>query len=180
MSSSSPFPPSASAFHTLHLPASSRACLCPCVRLFLGAVQVRYLVEPPPPDADPKRSFKYPFTACEIFCCEVEGIFNTLLEHEDVLGRLFSILEVGGGHTAQLGAASVWMCVREEGRWGCRVEVSHPWVHAGGSGSIFTLLRGIMNRWERVWQEGGAVKDALPLPAPNPSKAGLLLLRTAT
>ncbi|KAI3432394.1 hypothetical protein D9Q98_003950 [Chlorella vulgaris] len=54
---------------------------------------VRYLVEPPPPDADPKRSFKYPFTACEIFCCEVEGIFNTLLEHEDVLGRLFSILE---------------------------------------------------------------------------------------
>lgn len=35
--------------------------------------QVRYLVEPPPQGADPKRSFKYPFTACEIFCCEVRG-----------------------------------------------------------------------------------------------------------
>ncbi|KAL4423891.1 hypothetical protein ABPG75_001192 [Micractinium tetrahymenae] len=54
---------------------------------------VRYLVEPPPADADPKRSFKYPFTACEIFCCEVEGIFNTLLENEDVLAQLFSLLQ---------------------------------------------------------------------------------------
>ncbi|KAL4434788.1 hypothetical protein ABPG77_005315 [Micractinium sp. CCAP 211/92] len=54
---------------------------------------VRYLVEPPPEGADPKRSFKYPFTACEIFCCEVEGIFNTLLENEDVLAQLFSLLQ---------------------------------------------------------------------------------------
>ncbi|KAI7837910.1 hypothetical protein COHA_008291 [Chlorella ohadii] len=54
---------------------------------------VRYLVEPPPEGADPKRSFKYPFTACEIFCCEVEGIFNTLLEDEELLGLLFSLLE---------------------------------------------------------------------------------------
>lgn len=54
---------------------------------------VRYLVEPPPENADPKRSFKYPFTACEIFCCEVEGIFNTLLENEDVLAQLFSLLQ---------------------------------------------------------------------------------------
>ncbi|PSC73252.1 serine threonine-phosphatase 6 regulatory subunit 3-like isoform X1 [Micractinium conductrix] len=54
---------------------------------------VRYLVEPPPEGADPKRSFKYPFTACEIFCCEVEGIFNTLLEDEALLARLFSLLQ---------------------------------------------------------------------------------------
>jgi hypothetical protein len=51
-------------------------------------------VEPPPEDAGPQRSFKYPFTACEIFCCEVEGIFNTLLENEDLLAQLFSLLEV--------------------------------------------------------------------------------------
>ena len=55
---------------------------------------MRYLVEPPPEDAGPQRSFKYPFTACEIFCCEVEGIFNTLLENEDLLAQLFSLLEV--------------------------------------------------------------------------------------
>ena len=60
-------------------------------------LQVRYLVEPPPEGADPKRSFKYPFTACEIFCCEVEGIFNTLLEDEALLARLFSLLQVGAG-----------------------------------------------------------------------------------
>lgn len=60
----------------------------------LSTSQVRYLVEVPPEGADPKRSFKYPFTACEIFCCEVEGIFNTLLENEDVLAQLFSLLQV--------------------------------------------------------------------------------------
>lgn len=58
-------------------------------------------MEPPPENADPKRSFKYPFTACEIFCCEVEGIFNTLLENEDVLAQLFSLLQARG-HGAQL------------------------------------------------------------------------------
>jgi hypothetical protein len=42
------------------------------------AVQVRYLVEPPPPGADPRRAFKYPFAACEIFCCEVPGLLGAL------------------------------------------------------------------------------------------------------
>jgi serine/threonine-protein phosphatase 6 regulatory subunit 3 len=42
--------------------------------------------------SDTRRYFKYPFTACEIFCCEVEGIYNTLLENEDVLGLFFIIL----------------------------------------------------------------------------------------
>ena len=40
------------------------------------------------------RAFKYPYTACEIFCCEVEGIYNTLLENEDVLALFFSILDM--------------------------------------------------------------------------------------
>lgn len=94
--------------HTTTLTARANPCVaaCPCLHLTrcscltcsqhtpLTAHQVRYLVEPPPPGADPKRSFKYPFTACEIFCCEVEGIFNTLLENEDLLAQLFSLLQV--------------------------------------------------------------------------------------
>ncbi|GAB4814745.1 hypothetical protein N2152v2_001791 [Parachlorella kessleri] len=54
---------------------------------------LQYLVETPAGSDDPKRHFKYPFAACEIFCCEVEGIFNTLLENESLLDQLFSILQ---------------------------------------------------------------------------------------
>lgn len=54
---------------------------------------VSYLVETPEDDADDKRTYKYPFTACEIFCCEVEGIYNTMLENDDVLDTLFGILK---------------------------------------------------------------------------------------
>ena len=60
-----------------------------------ASMQLRYLVQSPPPGSeDPKARFKYPFAACEIFCCEVEGIFNTLLEDDDLLALLFSILQV--------------------------------------------------------------------------------------
>lgn len=55
---------------------------------------VAYLVEEPSEDADAKRQFKFPFAACEIFCCEVEGIYNTLLESDDLLDQLFSILHL--------------------------------------------------------------------------------------
>lgn len=54
---------------------------------------ITYLVETPDESDDPKRQFKYPFAACEIFCCEVEGIFNTLLENEDLLDQLFSLVK---------------------------------------------------------------------------------------
>lgn len=66
-------------------------CLLP--RVFaLQYYQVNYLVEDPPAEADARRRFKYPFVACEIFCCEVEGIYNTLLESNDLMEKLFSIL----------------------------------------------------------------------------------------
>jgi serine/threonine-protein phosphatase 6 regulatory subunit 3 len=55
--------------------------------------QVTYLVEDAPQDADAKRQFKYPFAACEIFCCEVEGVYNTLLENDELLDRLFGLLD---------------------------------------------------------------------------------------
>lgn len=54
---------------------------------------VCYLVDVADEDSDDKRQFKYPFTACEIFCCEVESIYNTLLENEDLLDKLMSLLK---------------------------------------------------------------------------------------
>ncbi|WIA10355.1 hypothetical protein OEZ85_010547 [Tetradesmus obliquus] len=54
---------------------------------------LRYLIEPPNDPDDPKKQYRYPFTACEVFCCEVEAVFNTLLEDEELLGLLFSLLE---------------------------------------------------------------------------------------
>lgn len=36
---------------------------------------------------------RYPFTACEVFCCEVEAVFNTLLEDPELMRLLFSLLQ---------------------------------------------------------------------------------------
>lgn len=36
---------------------------------------------------------RYPFTACEVFCCEVEAVFNTLLEDAELMNLLFSLLD---------------------------------------------------------------------------------------
>lgn len=36
---------------------------------------------------------RYPFTSCEVFCCEVEAVFNTLLEDADLMRLLFSLLD---------------------------------------------------------------------------------------
>lgn len=36
---------------------------------------------------------RYPFTACEVFCCEVEALYNTLLEDESLMKLLFSLPE---------------------------------------------------------------------------------------
>ena len=52
------------------------------------------MIEDAPPDADAKRQFKYPFAACEIFCCEVEGVYNSLLENDELLDLLFGLLDL--------------------------------------------------------------------------------------
>ncbi|PNW74442.1 hypothetical protein CHLRE_12g484150v5 [Chlamydomonas reinhardtii] len=54
---------------------------------------IKYIVEPPGELDDPKRTYKYPFTSCEVFCCEVEAVFNTLLEDTDLMRLLFSLLD---------------------------------------------------------------------------------------
>mmetsp|Transcript_27788 Transcript_27788/g.66027 ORF Transcript_27788/g.66027 Transcript_27788/m.66027 type:complete len:671 (-) Transcript_27788:342-2354(-) len=54
---------------------------------------ITYLVELPGDSDDPKRQFKYPYAACEIFACEVEEMFTVLLEDDKLMGRLFGFLE---------------------------------------------------------------------------------------
>jgi serine/threonine-protein phosphatase 6 regulatory subunit 3 len=59
---------------------------------------LRYVVEEPPEDADSKRAFKFPFIACEIFTCEIDVIFKTLVEDEEIMNYLFSFLESDRPH----------------------------------------------------------------------------------
>eukprot|EP00850_Spirogloea_muscicola_P011273 SM000069S20710 [mRNA] locus=s69:421571:428778:+ [translate_table: standard] len=63
---------------------------------------VRYVVEEPPPDANDKRLFKYPFVACEIFTCEIDAIFTTLLADDEAMELLFSFLEPERPHGSLL------------------------------------------------------------------------------
>jgi serine/threonine-protein phosphatase 6 regulatory subunit 3 len=55
---------------------------------------VSFVADPPPPDADARREFKYPYLACEIFCCELDAVFATLCEDECALfGRIVSFID---------------------------------------------------------------------------------------
>ncbi|PPS06954.1 hypothetical protein GOBAR_AA13676 [Gossypium barbadense] len=63
---------------------------------------LQYIVEEPPEDADNKRSFKFPFIACEIFTCEIDVILRTLAEEEELMNLLFSFLEPNRPHSALL------------------------------------------------------------------------------
>ncbi|KAL0460194.1 UNVERIFIED_CONTAM: Homeobox-leucine zipper protein REVOLUTA [Sesamum latifolium] len=55
-----------------------------------------------PEDADSKRTFKFPFVACEIFTCEIDVILKTLVEKEELMDLLFSFLEPNRHHGAFL------------------------------------------------------------------------------
>lgn len=59
---------------------------------------VRYIVEEAPEDAEKKRTFKFPFIACEIFTCEVDSILKTLVEDEELMSLLFSFLDPNNSH----------------------------------------------------------------------------------
>ncbi|KAJ1420909.1 SIT4 phosphatase-associated protein family [Sesbania bispinosa] len=60
---------------------------------------IRYIVEEAPEDAEKKRTFKFPFIACEIFTCEVDTILKTLVEDEELMNLLFSFLEPNRSHS---------------------------------------------------------------------------------
>lgn len=63
---------------------------------------VRYIVEEAPEDAEKKRTFKFPFIACEIFTCEVDIILRTLVEDEELMNLLFSFLKPDQPHSMLL------------------------------------------------------------------------------
>ena len=42
--------------------------------------------------ADNKQQLKFPFVACEVFCCEVDAVLDALLESARHLNHLFSLL----------------------------------------------------------------------------------------
>ncbi|XP_068656215.1 uncharacterized protein [Aristolochia californica] len=59
---------------------------------------LQYIVEEAPEDAEKKRTFKFPFIACEIFTCEVDIILKTLVEDEELMSLLFSFLKPEHSH----------------------------------------------------------------------------------
>ncbi|XP_038881900.1 serine/threonine-protein phosphatase 6 regulatory subunit 2 isoform X2 [Benincasa hispida] len=63
---------------------------------------IRYIVEETPEEAEKKRSFKFPFIACEIFTCEVDIILKALVEDEELMNFLFSFLEPKPSHSTLL------------------------------------------------------------------------------
>ncbi|KAJ8549289.1 hypothetical protein K7X08_032996 [Anisodus acutangulus] len=63
---------------------------------------VRYIVEEAPEDSEKRRTFKFPFIACEIFTCEVDIILKALVEDEELMNLLFSFLEPEHAHSTLL------------------------------------------------------------------------------
>ncbi|KAK9128076.1 hypothetical protein Syun_016873 [Stephania yunnanensis] len=59
---------------------------------------LHYIVEEAPEEAESKRTFKFPFIACEIFTCEIDVILKTLVEEEELMDLLFSFLEPNHPH----------------------------------------------------------------------------------
>ncbi|KAF5736375.1 serine/threonine-protein phosphatase 6 regulatory subunit 2 [Tripterygium wilfordii] len=63
---------------------------------------IRYIVEEAPEDAEKRRTFKFPFIACEIFTCEVDVILKALVEDEELMDMLFSFLQPKNSHSTLL------------------------------------------------------------------------------
>ncbi|XP_030968511.1 serine/threonine-protein phosphatase 6 regulatory subunit 3 isoform X2 [Quercus lobata] len=63
---------------------------------------IRFIVEEALEDAEKRRTFKFPFIACEIFTCEVDIILKTLVEDEELMNLLFSFLEPEQPHSTLL------------------------------------------------------------------------------
>ncbi|CAN6345627.1 unnamed protein product [Urochloa humidicola] len=63
---------------------------------------LRYIVEEVPEDSEKKRSFKFPFIACEIFTCEIDIILRTLVEDVELMGLLFSFVKPDHPHSTLL------------------------------------------------------------------------------
>ncbi|KAL3130903.1 hypothetical protein ABBQ38_000230 [Trebouxia sp. C0009 RCD-2024] len=54
---------------------------------------VSFVIEPAKSWASERQQQRFPFIACEVLCCEIDGIFDTLVTNEELLSYFFSILE---------------------------------------------------------------------------------------
>ncbi|KAI4383801.1 hypothetical protein MLD38_009599 [Melastoma candidum] len=63
---------------------------------------LRYIIDEPQEDAEKKRAFRFPFISCEIFTCDIDVIFKTLVEEEELMDMLFSFLNPDRSHSASL------------------------------------------------------------------------------
>ncbi|RWR85822.1 serine/threonine-protein phosphatase 6 regulatory subunit 2 [Cinnamomum micranthum f. kanehirae] len=63
---------------------------------------LQYIVEESSDAGEKRRTFKFPFVACEIFTCEVDIILKTLVEDEELLHLLFSFLRPNRSHSTLL------------------------------------------------------------------------------
>ncbi|KAL6848773.1 hypothetical protein ACP4OV_021356 [Aristida adscensionis] len=63
---------------------------------------LRYIVEEVPEDSEKKRSFKFPFIACEIFTCEIDIILRTLVDDDELMDLLFSFVKPDHPHSTLL------------------------------------------------------------------------------
>ncbi|TKW25516.1 hypothetical protein SEVIR_3G124400v4 [Setaria viridis] len=63
---------------------------------------LRYIMEEVPEDSEKKRSFKFPFIACEIFTCEIDIILRTLVEDVELMDLLFSFVKPDHPHSTLL------------------------------------------------------------------------------
>ncbi|KAF2300756.1 hypothetical protein GH714_015565 [Hevea brasiliensis] len=66
---------------------------------------LRYIIEEPPEDAESKRTFKFPFIACEIFTCEIDVVVCLMVRktvplmkyvqsHQDVFRQLVDLIGI--------------------------------------------------------------------------------------
>ena len=57
---------------------------------------IHYMTVPAPPDADDLRKHKYPYMSCEVLCCDVASMVNTLVDERDgaLLHDLFAVVRV--------------------------------------------------------------------------------------
>ncbi|KAG0492483.1 hypothetical protein HPP92_005881 [Vanilla planifolia] len=63
---------------------------------------IRYIIEEPSDEAEKKQTLKFPFIACEILTCELEGVLRTLTEDKELMTLLFSFLKPDRPHSTVL------------------------------------------------------------------------------
>ncbi|CAH9107290.1 unnamed protein product [Cuscuta europaea] len=120
---------------------------------------VRYIVEDAAEDTEKKRTFKFPFIACEIFTCEVDIILKALVDDEELMNLLFSFLEPGRPHSTLLAGyfSKVVICLLQRktvplmNYIQCHQEVIRKLVDLIGITSIMEVLIRLISSDEHMY-----------------------------